>query len=93
MAECVSLLRLANQGNARRLTEKCETAIREMHRPIAKSGTATEATITTRFDAEQLQLSHALTLETYEHIAYTDEGTTPFEFQGRISSYTKSLRA
>jgi hypothetical protein len=58
-----------------------------MHRPISKSATATQAVITTQLGTEQRRLSHALPIQTCEHLAYTDEGTTPFEFQGRISSY------
>ncbi len=67
------------------LTEKCEVAIRDMHRPIAKSGTASEAIITSKVGAVERQLGSPLNLETYEYIAHTDRSSDSFEFI-RLSS-------
>lgn len=58
-----------------------------MHRPISKSGTATEAVITARVGAVQHQFEHPLTLKTYDYVAHTERSSEPFEFVGRISSY------
>jgi hypothetical protein len=69
------------------LAEKCEVAIRDMHRPIAKSRTATEAIISTRVGSVERQFGDPLNLETYEYVAHTDRGSASFEFIGRISSY------
>jgi len=69
------------------LTEKCEVAIRDMHRPIAKSRTATQAVITTKVGAHTRDLAHPLNFETYEYIAHTDRSSDSFEFVGRVSSY------
>jgi hypothetical protein len=69
------------------LVEKCETAVRDMHRPIAKSRTADEATITAKIGGKEHSLSRPLTLETYDFIAYTERSTSALDFSGRISSY------
>lgn len=65
------------------LIEKCSTAIREMHRPIYMSGTATSASIY----ADQAPLSTNLTKETFEYIVETHRSDQPEEFRGRVSSY------
>jgi hypothetical protein len=69
------------------LTEKCEVAIRDMHRPIAKSHTATEAIISSKVGTFERQLGSPLNLETYEYVAHTDRSSDSFEFVGRVSSY------
>jgi hypothetical protein len=69
------------------LIEKCEFAIREMHRPIVKSRTATEATITTTLGDTTRPLSHPLNRETYEFISFTERSLSPLDLTGRISSY------
>ena len=69
------------------LIEKCETAIRDMHRPIAKSATADEAVITAQIGRSTNPLSVPLTRETYEYVSYTERGSTPLEFVGLVSSY------
>jgi hypothetical protein len=69
------------------LIEKCETAIKEMHRPISKSQTANKGHLITKIGSETTQLRHPLTMETYEHIAYTERTANSIELSGRISSY------
>jgi hypothetical protein len=69
------------------LTEKCETAIREMHRPISKSETATKAVLTTKIGRRTREIAHPLTHATYEYISYTERSLESFEYVGRVSSY------
>jgi hypothetical protein len=69
------------------LIEKCEVAIREMHRPISKSETATKGRLITKVDANTAPLRHPLTIKTYEHIAFTERSPETTDFVGRISSY------
>jgi hypothetical protein len=69
------------------LTEKCEVAIRDMHRPIAKSRTAVEAAISTKVGTDERQFPNPLNFETYEYVAHTDRSSDSFEFVGRVSSY------
>jgi hypothetical protein len=69
------------------LVEKCEVPVRDMHRPITKSETATEATITAKDGSATRRIGPPLTFETYEYVAHTDRSSTLFEFVGRVSSY------
>ena len=68
------------------LVEKCQTAIREMHRPIVKSESANQARITTTVG----DISHRLkplNSESYEYISFTEQSQIPMEFVGWVSSY------
>lgn len=67
--------------------EKCEVAIRDMHRPIVNSETAIKASIITQVGSWSSKVQQDLDRETYEHVAYTREEETPETFVGRISSY------
>lgn len=69
------------------LVEKCDTAVREMHRPIYKSATAHQAQLLGRESSHVSRIGPDLTLETYEYIAYTERSTTAVEVTGRVSSY------
>lgn len=68
------------------LIEKCEPSIREMHRPIYASKSATEAIVEYNFKREKLK-SQALTIETFEYIDVTTLDEVPTEMVGRVSSY------
>jgi hypothetical protein len=61
-----------------------------MHRPIAKTHTADEATITAKIGTTEREIGSPLNLETYEYVAHTDRGTDSFEFVGRVSSYNSN---
>lgn len=50
------------------LIEKCETAIRDMHRPIVMSQTADQATINARIGRDTKTINHSLNSVTYEYI-------------------------
>jgi hypothetical protein len=69
------------------LVEKCQTAVREMHRPISKSETAQSAIIVTKDGRETRQFRHPLTLGTYEHISFTERSKTTLKIRGRVTSY------
>jgi hypothetical protein len=67
--------------------EKCEVAIRAMHRPIVMSETAEEAKITARIDGTLRSIGPPLTPETHDYIAFTEHERDPREILGRIASY------
>jgi len=67
--------------------EKCEPAIREMHRPIVKSETAIEANIYSRVGRNNYKIRKSLDNKTYEHIIYTIESDHRERLNGRVSSY------
>lgn len=69
------------------LLEKCDTAIKEMHRPISKSETASEAQLISQIGSKRSRIGPALTIETYEYIAYTETSSDSVELVGRTSSY------
>ncbi|MCG8694782.1 MAG: hypothetical protein MI806_26535 [Minwuiales bacterium] len=69
------------------LTEKCEAAIKDMHRPIVWSKTATKAEIISRVGSDEHPFEHPLDQETFEYIHVTQMSETAFEFVGRVSSY------
>jgi hypothetical protein len=67
--------------------EKCESSIKEMHRPIVRSKTATSANITSATDHIFIPLTTTLNHDTYEYIDITREDDTPIRFEGYVSSY------
>lgn len=79
------------QSQADSLIEKCTTAIKEMHRPIYKTGSATGASITTHLPNEpNIPIQAKLTHQSYEYIheIYTSEDTEVIA--GHISSYNSN---
>lgn len=80
-------LKPVSQSQADSLIEKCETAIREMHRPIYMSNTANSASVTCEVAGQDRPLHTSLDIDTYEFIHETTISDTPEELQGRISSY------
>lgn len=69
------------------LIEKCEVAVREMHRPIVKSRTAIEGTLTARTDDVEYMFEHTLTQETYNYVAFTERSSSAIHLTGRVTSY------
>jgi hypothetical protein len=67
--------------------EKCEAAIKQMHRPMVFSETAAHAKITAQVNHRNFSIGRYLDLETYEYIAFTEESDNTSEIVGRISSY------
>jgi len=73
------------------LIEKCESSIREIHRPIYGRGTAEKGNISagSRFD-RMSPLGSDLTLSTYEYIHRSIKSNRPEQFKGRVSSYNSN---
>lgn len=69
------------------LIEKCQVAIRDMHRPIVKSETAAQANITASIAGHPRPIGRELNRETFEYIAFTVTSELPSELTGRVSSY------
>ncbi|MDE1901752.1 MAG: hypothetical protein KGI37_08925 [Alphaproteobacteria bacterium] len=67
--------------------EKCEFAIKEMHRPIVQSETATRAQISSSFSDKNHPFKNGLNRETYDFINYTNEGVVAEEVEGVVSSF------
>lgn len=80
-------LPILEQSQFDSVIEKCEYAVREMHRPIIKSETATSAKILTQANGRVAHLSCPLNTETYGYVSYTEEGTTIETIIGMVSSY------
>lgn len=69
------------------VAEKCELAVKEMHRPIIWSQTADQAIITATVGSRERPLSHALNLQSYEFLHTGDRDKQAQRFSGRVSSY------
>ena len=75
------------QHQADALVEKCNRAVVEMHRPIVKSETATQCTITGGPRGRESPLGALFTEETYAYIHETISDRAPNIYEGRVSSY------
>lgn len=69
------------------VTEKCEVAIREMHRPIVKSQTADAAYIQASTSQGVRDFDFALSRQTYDHMQLALPSLEGADFVGRVSSY------
>jgi hypothetical protein len=67
--------------------EKCEFSIKEMHRPIIWSKTATSANVSSTIDDALIPLTPTLDADTYEYMDITREEDPPIRFDGHVSSY------
>jgi hypothetical protein len=75
-----------SQSKMDSLIEKCEPSIREMHRPIFASKSASTAVVEYNFKRLK-QNSESLTIETFEYIDVTSLDEVPSVFIGKVSSY------
>jgi hypothetical protein len=75
-----------SQSKMDSLIEKCEPSIREMHRPIFASKSATTAVVEYNFKRLK-QTSDPLTIETFQYIDVTSLDEVPTIFVGKVSSY------
>lgn len=83
-----SSLPLIKQSQLDSVIEKCEANIKEMHRPIVKSKTATQARILfNKTKDDETPFDHPLNNETFNFISYTERASQAEEVVGRISSY------
>ena len=72
------------------VVEKCEVAIRDMHRPIVKSETAQLARIIPHGQEDGKYFNFDLNEDTYDYINFTQMGNEPEEIEGYISSYNSN---
>lgn len=74
------------QSQADSLIEKVENSIKEMHRPLHASGTATSAEVSAKF---KRKVSNLCTLdeETYDYIQFTTQKEKINLLSGKVSSY------
>lgn len=69
------------------LVEKCENSIKEIHRPIVKSETASKAKLSAQVGHLNFRIGPELTSSTYEFIAYTERSSDDFIIIGKVTSY------
>ncbi len=67
--------------------EKCSNSIKEMHRPIYQTNTATEASISAKVNDKTKILSTSLNYDTYTHIKTEHINSKEVLVHGHISSY------
>ncbi len=80
-------LPIIEQSQFNSVIEKCEYSIKEMHRPIVKSGTAQRATILFRTDKVQMPLNNPLSEVTFNNMRSSSEDEEPVMVRGKVSSY------
>ncbi len=86
-----SKLPVLEQHRLDSLAEKCEIAIKEMHRPIKGRETALSANIKAWSFSEAIQvLGPELNVDTYNSIGLTDTDTRKHIIVGKISSYNSN---
>jgi len=69
------------------IIEKCEVPIRDMHRPIIYSETASRAVITSAVEGKLVQVGPELDGETFAYVSTTNRGERPQPYEGWVSSY------
>jgi hypothetical protein len=74
------------QSQVDSLMEKTENSIKEMHRPIAASKTATEAKVNSIIGRTSNQIA-TLDSATYDYVSVTTQVEIPVQLRGRVSSY------
>ena len=85
-----SKIPILSQNRFDSLSEKCETALKDMHRPIFGKGTAEKAEITANIFGQRKVLGHPLDENTFEFIHKTNESDEPELIIGQISSYNSN---
>jgi len=78
------------QHQADSLLEKCSVAIKEIHRPIYKTKTASKASIISNVQGVHTPLRVQLTQDTYDYIHEVFVQEDPEIIRGRISSYNSN---
>jgi len=72
------------------LTEKCERAVKDIHRPIIESTSATTALISSKVGKTIKTIAKPFTPKTYDLIGLEKISEAPIELVGRISSYNSN---
>lgn len=81
---------ILNQSRLDSLVEKCEPALRDLHRPISAKGTAESAQITARVGRQRKEIGVHLTRQTFEYLDESFQEETPMELVGRVTSYNSN---
>lgn len=79
-----------DRGKADALTEKCLSAISEVHRPICANGSATSASIYSQFENEVYKIGENMDLGTYGYLNEDVQDDEKVIIIGRISSYNSN---
>ncbi|MCC3304795.1 hypothetical protein [Sneathiella sp. HT1-7] len=82
-----SALPILEQSRFDSVIEKCEAAIKEMHRPIIYSETATDGKISFQSGPNIEPLRSQFSRDTFEYLRYTVKDKNPVNVEGRVSSY------
>jgi hypothetical protein len=82
-----SLIQKVQKSQLESVIEKTHVAVRDMHRPMVFSETATKATLKSRLGREQHPLAPPLTRITYEYMNVGVPVLGPNSFVGWVSSY------
>ncbi|MAC89991.1 hypothetical protein [Maricaulis sp.] len=69
------------------LIEKCEPALKDVHRPLVISESADKAVISSTSFAKPKAITSQFTHHSYEHIHYTRDRPKQERFEGSISGY------
>jgi hypothetical protein len=78
---------ILEQSQLDSVIEKCDFAIKEMHRPIVKSETASSARIIYKTDKKESPLKCLLDRDSFEYLKDTTKDEEPVNITGRVSSY------
>ena len=81
-----------NQGHLDDLAEKCEVAIKEMHRPIINSETATRGRFGASRNGKVISLKTSLSIKTFEALDFERRSAKLTSFEGMISSFNLNSR-
>jgi hypothetical protein len=69
------------------LIEKCEPAIRQMHRPIVESKTAAAAELTSSIHGSDRKIGPDFNESTFDYVNYSALSDDEFDLAGNVSSY------
>jgi hypothetical protein len=77
-------------GKMYSLAEKIDTSVKEMHRPIFASKSATSAELSSNEYGKRTKIGPALNIETYEYVNVTHLNELPRKWTGKVSSYNSN---
>ncbi len=72
------------------LTEKCAGALINIHRPIFKSKSAVQATLSVSYGGDPIPIGGSLNISTFEYLRESFTDDTPTFIEGRVSSYNSN---
>lgn len=72
------------------LIEKCEIALKDIHRPIVESRTAASARISSRTSGGVKEIGSSFTPNTYQYISFTEREVNSLRIFGKVSSYNSN---